>query len=146
MFRISNKWFGRHTTVWRRRFRTSSLLQILLIVSFWQAGEVIVHLTGLPVPGAVAGLFLMLILLAKNLLSPSNLQRGSRWFLAQLVLFLLPSVLSLLDHPEFLGLLGLKILAAILFGTLSVMVVTALVVDLCYRWTQSTEPNAYVSK
>lgn len=146
MFRTSNKWFWRQAVVWRRRIRTSSLLQVLLLLGFWQVGEAVVHLTGLPLPGSVVGLFLVLALLANNLFSPSSLQRGSRWFLAQLVLFLLPSVLSLLDHPEFLGLLGLKILAAILLGTLSVMVVTALAVDFCYRWTLSTKPNAYVSR
>ncbi len=41
---------------------------------------------------------------------------------------------SPLDHREFLGLLGLKILIVILVGTATVMGVTALTVDLCYRW------------
>lgn len=148
MFRTSNRFmrFRRQTAGWRRRIRSSCLLQVLLLLGFWQIGEGIVRLTRLPIPGAVVGLFLVLALLANNWFSPASLQRGSRWFLAQLLLFLLPSVLSLLDHPEFVGLLGLKILAAILLGTLSVMVVTALVVDFCYRWIMSTKPNAYVSQ
>jgi holin-like protein len=40
-------------------------------------------------------------------------------------LFLVPVVLAALDHREFLGLLGLKVLAVILIGTLAVMIVTA---------------------
>jgi holin-like protein len=146
MFRTSKPWFRRQAIIWRRSFRTSAWLQILLLLGFWQAGEAVVRLTGLPLPGAVIGLFLVLTLLANHWFSPASLQRGSRWFLARLVLFLLPSVLSLLDHPEFLGLLGLKILAAILLGTLSVMVVTALVVDLCYRRILSPKANAYASR
>jgi holin-like protein len=42
--------------------------------------------------------------------------------------------LCLLDHPEFFGSVGLKLFAVILLGTLIVMVVTAVAVDLCYRW------------
>jgi holin-like protein len=39
-----------------------------------------------------------------------------------------------LNHRDFLGVLGLKILAVIILSTIAVMVVTAIVVDLCYRW------------
>jgi NADPH:quinone reductase-like Zn-dependent oxidoreductase len=43
------------------------------------------------------------------------------------------SVLAVLDHRELFGLLGLKILAVILGGTIAVMAVTGLIVDLCWR-------------
>jgi len=42
-----------------------------------------------------------------------------------------------MDHREFLGLLGLKILSVILLGTVVVMSVTALVVDLGYRLSEA---------
>ena len=45
-----------------------------------------------------------------------------------------PCLPALLDHPEFMGPLGLKILAVIVCGTVTVMVVTALFIELCYRW------------
>lgn len=123
----------RRMAIWKRRLRSNCLLQILLILGFWQIGEAIARVFGLPIPGAIVGLFLVLALLANNLFSPHTFRRGANWFLAQLLLFLLPTVLCLLDHPEFFGMVGLKIFAAILLGTLMVMVVTALVVDLCYR-------------
>ena len=44
-----------------------------------------------------------------------------------------------LDHREFLGWVGLKILAVILLGTITVMGVTAFTVDLCCRWTSGHE-------
>lgn len=130
---------------WRRRVRNSCLLQVLVILAFWQLGEAVVRLGGLPVPGAVIALFLVLALLAGGVFSPLTLRRGARWFLAEMVLFLLPSVLSLLDHPEFLGWLGLKLLLAVGLGILVVMVVTALVVDLCYRWLTATKDKADVA-
>jgi holin-like protein len=82
----------------------------------------------------VLGLLLLLGLLGTGLCSTVSVRRGSRWFLAQMLLFLLPAVMSLADHREFFGWLGCKVLAAVCLGTLIVMVVTALLVDGCYRW------------
>jgi len=53
--------------------------------------------------------------------------------LAEMLLFFIPAVPAVLDHQEFLGPLGLKLLAAVLAGTLLVMGGTALTVDLCCR-------------
>lgn len=115
--------------------RITLIFQLLLIVGFWVAGEVLVRATGLPVPGAIVGMLIVLALLSSGKLSLRTLQRGARWFLAEMLLFFVPAVLVVLDHPEFLGLLGLKVLAVILFGTVIVMVVTAAVMDLGYRWS-----------
>ena len=53
--------------------------------------------------------------------------------------WLVPAVMAVLDHHEFVGLLGLKIVAVILVGTVLVMGGTALTVDLCYRWRARRE-------
>ncbi|MCM0081830.1 CidA/LrgA family protein [Geomonas sp. Red32] len=110
------------------------MFQLLLISGFWVAGEAIVRVTGLPVPGAIVGMLIVLALLSTGKLSLHTVQRGARWFLAEMLLFFVPAVLAVLDHPEFLGMLGLKILAVIVFSTVMVMVVTAAVIDVCYRW------------
>jgi holin-like protein len=124
----------RQSILWRRRLRSQCLFQIGLILAVWQAGEWLVGWLSLPIPGAVLGLLMLLALLAHGGCSVAALRRGSRWFLAQMLLFLLPSVASLLDHPEFFGWLGFKVLAAVCLGTLTVMIVTALLMDACYRW------------
>jgi len=133
-------------TAWRRRCRTSSLPQIFLIMAFWLTGEIIVRPTGLPIPGAIVGLFIVLALLMSNRLSIRTMRRGAQWFLAEMLLFFVPAVLALLDHPEFLGLLGLKILAVILLSTFIVMIVTGVVIDLCYRWNVARKGHAHVGK
>ena len=121
--------------VLRRFCRSSRLFQIGLILGFWLAGEGVVRATDLPVPGGIAGLFIVLALLMSKRLSPRTVRLGARWFLAEMLLFFVPAVLAVLNHPEFLGLLGLKILTVIVGSTLVVMVVTAMVVDLCFRWS-----------
>ncbi len=73
-------------------------------------------------------------LLASRRISLFSMRRGAEWFLADMLLFFIPAVLAVLGHRELLGLLGLKILAVICIGTLTVMTVTAFTVDLCYRW------------
>lgn len=121
-----------------RRGRGSRLvrvrvLQAGLLMGFWAAGEGLVRITGLPVPGPVVGLFLALAALASGRLPVRSLRHGSDWLIAEMLLFFIPPMLSLLDYPQFLGLLGLKILAAILLGILAVMVTTALTIEAFHR-------------
>jgi holin-like protein len=117
----------------RRLVHRSALLQVGLLLAFWAAGEGVVRLTGLPLPGGVVGMALVLALLAVQRLRPGSLQRGSQWLLGDMLLFFVPAVLAVLNHQELLGVLGLKLLAIILVGTAAVMGVTALTVELCTR-------------
>lgn len=123
------------TTRFRYRLHHSRLLQIGLLSGFWLAGELLVRLAHLPVPGGIAGMLIVLAMLASRRLSPLSMRRGADWLLAEMLLFFVPAVLAILEHRELIGLLGLKIMAVILLGTLTVMSVTALTVDLCYRWS-----------
>ncbi|MBN8953195.1 MULTISPECIES: CidA/LrgA family protein [unclassified Rhizobium] len=109
------------------------LAQILLLLGFWQAGEAIVRLTHLPIPGAIAGMLLVLALFASGRVSLTSMKRGAEWFLAEMLLFFVPAVLALLDHGEFIGIVGLKILAVIFAGTVIVMGVTAIAIDIGFR-------------
>ena len=114
--------------------RRSRLLQIALLIAFWRLGDLTAGATGLPIPGGIIGMLLVLVLLSTRKLSLPTMRRGAEWFLAEMLLFFIPAVLSILDHRELLGLLGVKILIVIAVGTLAVMKTTAFTVDLCYRW------------
>ncbi len=128
-----------------RRFRRSRLLQVALVAAFWLAGEAIARTTGLPVPGSIIGLGLALAALCARGLNVASLKRGANWFLADMLLFFVPAVLAILDHREFLGILGLKVFGIILISTTAVMCVTALTVDLCYRWSERDERTSPVA-
>lgn len=123
----------------RNRIITSRLFQIILISAFWLLGEGIVRMTYLPIPGAVAGLALVLLLLVSGKLKPTTMRGGAQWLLADMLLFFVPAVLAVLDHQEFLGIVGLKILAVIFGGTAAVMCATALAVDFGYRMMMRLE-------
>ncbi|MNT44079.1 holin-like protein [compost metagenome] len=124
----------RPARVLRFALRRSRVLQIALIVLFALLGQALANALGLPVPGGVIGMALVLALLATRRLRVRNVHRGASWLLAEMLLFFVPAVMSLLDHREFLGMLGVKLLVVILLGTAMVMAGTALTIDLCYRW------------
>jgi holin-like protein len=115
------------------RPKLSRLAQILLLLAFWQAGEAIVRVAHLPIPGAIAGMLLVLALFASGKVGVASMQRGAEWFLAEMLLFFVPAVLAVLDHGEFIGIVGLKVLAVILVGTIIVMGVTAFAIDIGCR-------------
>ena len=117
----------------------SSMLQIALLIGFWLAGNAAARLAHLPIPGAVLGMAALLALLLAGRVSLASTRRGARWLLAEMLLFFVPAVLAVLNHHELFGWLGLKVLAVILIGTVTVMTVTAGVVDLCCRWRLAHE-------
>lgn len=126
----------------RRRLHSSRLLQITLVALFWGLGEAIVRVSGLPVPGGILGMGMVLVLLASGRLGLASVRRGANWYIAEMLLFFVPAVMAILDHGEFIGLLGLKIAAVILLGTVSVMAGTALAVDLCLRFRADATEGA----
>ena len=123
----------------------SRLAQVGLIVLLWLAGEAVSRGMGLPIPGSVVGLLGLLVLLVTGTIHLSTMRRGAYALLADMLLFFVPAVLAILDHSEFLGLTGLKVLAVILAGTLMVMCVTALAVDFGYRMMLRLENSRALS-
>ncbi len=103
-----------------------------LIAIWWIAGR-LGTLLHLPLPGSLLGLFLLLAALALRLIHPNRLRRGSNLLLRHLILFFIPPMMVLLDHPEMIGGLGIKLLAIIVIGTVSVMTATGLVVQYLVR-------------
>ncbi|WP_319581540.1 CidA/LrgA family protein [uncultured Pseudodesulfovibrio sp.] len=117
----------------RRKFHNSSLAQIGLVFLVWLASEGFVRTTHAPIPSGIVGLMVVILLLASRRLSLRSLRRGADWYLGEMLLFFIPAVPAVTAHPEFFGLLGLKLLAVIFLGTVAVMNVTALTVDLFFR-------------
>ncbi|MGQ5720542.1 CidA/LrgA family protein [Pseudochrobactrum asaccharolyticum] len=129
----------------RHWVQSSRIGQIALIAGFWALGEGIARVTHMPVPGSVVGLFLLFILLMTGGMNLLTVRRGAQWYLAEMLLFFIPAVLAVLDHHEFFGLLGLKILAVILLGTVIVMISTALAVEAGLRLSRHLQKMRHSS-
>ena len=63
----------------------------------------------------------------------SRLTLGAKGLLNHMLLFFVPAVITLRDHAELVSPLGLKLLAVIVAGIVSVMLGTALIVELSVR-------------
>ena len=113
----------------------SAWLQAGGLTAGWWACDRLARALALPVPGGVLALAVLLALLLSGRLPMNLIRRGAGGLLDHMVLFFVPAVMALLNHPEWLSLVGLKILVVIAVGTLAVMVGTAWVVELCFRWT-----------
>lgn len=111
------------------RAAVATVSQLGGLIGLWWLCELAVHRLGLPVPGGVLGLAVLLVLLASGALPARWLARGAGRLLDHLLLFFVPASVTVLNHKELLGLTGLKVLAVIVVGIGTVMAGTALVVD-----------------
>jgi holin-like protein len=105
----------------------------------WLAGEALARATGVPLPGGTVGLFVLLLLLTTRRLELSHV-KGADWLLGEMALFFVPAVLAVLDHPEFCGVLLVKVLVVLLGGTAVVMAATAFTVELLLRGEATESP------
>lgn len=92
-----------------------------------------------PIPGGVIGMALLLLAFAFGWVKPAALQLGAGLLMAEMLLFFIPALMSLLDYGALLRDDGWRILLVIGASTLMVMLVTAFTVELAVRLRRSHE-------
>ena len=120
----------------KRWLRRSTWLQIGLLVAVWLLADTLMRYLGVPVPGGIVGLFVLLLAFALHWLSPRSFAQGAQWLLAEMLLFFVPAAMILLDNRQMFGWLGVKLLAVVVGGTVLVMAATALTVEWLFRRSQ----------
>lgn len=116
------------------------LVELAILCALFLLGGQLATWLGWPIPGGVMGLALLLLLFASGVLQPAMLQLGAGWLMAEMLLFFIPALMSLLDYGALIRDEGWRILLVIAVSTLMVMVVTALTVELVCRWRLRREP------
>ncbi|MEW5665322.1 CidA/LrgA family protein [Pseudomonas putida] len=116
------------------------LVELAVLCALFLLGGQIASWLGWPIPGGVMGLALLLILFASGVLKPAMLQLGAGWLMAEMLLFFIPALMSLLDYGSLIREEGWRILLVIAVSTLMVMIVTAMTVELVCRWRLRREP------
>lgn len=116
-----------------RLIRENRWIQLAALIVLSAGANALTRVLGLPVPGSIVGLFLLLGLLLSGAVPVAWFSQGARGLLDHLMLFFVPAMLGLVDHPELVGPLGFKLLLAVFVGTPAVMVGTALVVEAGFR-------------
>lgn len=112
--------------------------ELVALIAIYQVGCEIVLWLNLPIPGGVVGLGLLLVVFASGVLNPATLQTGAGLLLAEMLLFFIPPLMSLLDYGALVRHEGWRIMLVIGCSTLMVMLVTACTVEVVCRLKDRT--------
>lgn len=107
--------------------------ELVALITIYQVGCEIALWLNLPIPGGVIGLALLLLIFACGIIKPTTLQTGAGLLLAEMLLFFIPPLMSLLDYGTLMRNEGWRIMLVIGCSTLMVMLVTAFTVELVCR-------------
>ena len=91
--------------------------QLAVLIVIYLAGNQIVRLTGLPVPGNVVGIVLLYTLLNLGLLRLEHVQDAADFLLRHLVFFFIPVAVDLMNWGSLFWRYGLMLALAIVVST-----------------------------
>ncbi len=104
-----------------------------LLLIYQLGGEVIVLLLGLPIPGPVIGMILLLITLLLRGRIPASLDNVSTALLNHLSLLFIPAGVGLMIHFELIADQWLPIVLTLILSTVFTMCMTAMIMLLSLR-------------
>ena len=102
---------------------------LTLILSCQLAGELLTRFLGLPIPGPVAGMVLLFLLLSLRGSVPADLGTVSDTLLRHLALLFVPAGVGVMAHLGLLEREWLPISVALLGSTAATIAVTALIMN-----------------
>ena len=106
---------------------------IAALLMFQLVGELIVHATGLPLPGPLVGMMLLFagLILAGRV--PDALEAATGSLFRQMMLFFMPIIAGVIMHVDHVRAEWLPFLAACIAGTAITIIVTALTLQCMLR-------------
>ncbi|MBB5190169.1 holin-like protein [Silvimonas terrae] len=120
--------------LWQRaRQFSSATLQVVALSALWLLAAWMQARWHVPIPASLLGLLLLAALLFAGVVKTGWIRQGANWLLGEMLLFFVPAVLAVVNHPELLHSQGWRVCTVIGLSTVAVMVVTAFVVDQVYR-------------
>lgn len=125
--------------VWHQPAQTAWQVGVL-IAAWWLADEAASALH-LPFSGGVVGLFVLVALLLSGWVRPTTIELGANWLLANMLLFFIPLVVSVVQFTQLLKAQGLMLFVNIGLGFASVMLATALTVEWVCRYERKLRLN-----
>lgn len=121
------------------KYLSRLLAELAVLLALYLLGCQIAAWLAWPIPGGVIGMALLLLGFALGWVKPAALQMGAGLLMAEMLLFFIPALMSLLDYGALLRDDGWRILLVIAVSTLMVMLVTAFTVELAVRLRRSHE-------
>jgi len=111
-------------------------IQVVLYAILFLITDRLVTLLHLPLPANIVGMLMLLLLIMFRVLPLKWVKAGSRWLLAEMLLFFVPAVVAVVNYAQLLMVEGWKIFLVIGISTMLTLGATSLVVDRVYRLEQ----------
>ena len=112
---------------WRQPAHT--VWQVGVLIAAWWLADQAASALHLPFSGGVVGLFVLVAMLLAGWVKPAAIELGANWLLANMLLFFIPLVVSVVQFTELLKTQGVTLFLDIGLGFASVMLATALTVE-----------------
>lgn len=87
----------------------------------------------LPIPGSILGIFFIFFLLRTKIIKLEWVDLGSKWLLAEMLLFFIPPAAGMIQYKSLLVSSGLRILLVVLCSTVMVMIGAGIVAETITR-------------
>ncbi|MBL1271086.1 MAG: CidA/LrgA family protein [Oceanospirillales bacterium] len=107
---------------------------ITLLLVYQLAGEIIVRLLGVPIPGPVLGMVMLFVTMMIRGQAPESVEQASTALLSHLSLLFVPAGVGMMTHFGRIADEWLPITLALLLSTVITMVATALIMQQTSRW------------
>lgn len=104
------------------------LRQLAVLSAVYGLGELVVGLTGVPAPGSVVGMGLMVLLLASGLVPVTWVEEAASLLLNRLTLLFLPALVGLAEFWPAVRSHFVALLVVVLVSTVAVLIGSATVV------------------
>nr|WP_321983297.1 CidA/LrgA family protein [uncultured Lichenicoccus sp.] len=125
------------------------LIAILVLLVCQLVGEASREVLGLPIPGAVVGMFLLAIVLACRGHGPRSvpvaLETTAEMLISFMGLLFVPAGVGIITEAQLLGQQWIPILAAVIGSTVLSLVVTSFVMHRIMRGSEKRQTCAHVS-
>jgi holin-like protein len=108
----------------------------IVLIAFQLCGEAIASLAGLPIPGSVIGMTLLVMALVLRGAAPEFLQSGARGLLHYLPLLFVPAGVGIIAHLPLIAAEWLPITAALIASSVLTLIVTAAAMLAVERWLE----------
>jgi holin-like protein len=108
--------------------------QCLVLAGVWFIADFAVKRVGLPVPGGVVGLLVLLVALLCGGVAPRWVKAGADWLLSELLLFFIPAAVAAVQYGGLFREDGWRLALVVAGGTLMVMVAVAFAVEQASRF------------
>lgn len=113
---------------------------ITLLLVYQLAGEIIVRLLGVSIPGPVLGMVMLFVTMMIRGRAPESVERASTALLSHLSLLFVPAGVGMMTHFGRIAQEWVPITFALLLSTVITMVATALIMQQTSRWLAKPAP------